>query len=252
MRVGAGAGAAASEHQGAALCRQTPSLPLLTRLLARCGAAGRNKAGWMLPLPGTQTRTDGGSLRPAPGCAGAPGRTAFVPAEGLPPDPSLHTLSPGGGAADGNLRLFSPKDPNPPQSDAGQGGGEGPREEKKTFLGALAGGPSVCPRQGWPSGPGRRRRSGPPPPLFLGGDPLPPPRAPQTSPPGRGAGWAERQKEAWRGWGRRDAAGEEAAMPPGRPLGSGGAPAAPGRRRAAQQAVAAAGGGRAHHGAGPT
>lgn len=33
----------------------------------------------MLPLPGTQTRTDGGSLRRAPGCSGAPGRSA--PAE---------------------------------------------------------------------------------------------------------------------------------------------------------------------------
>ena len=38
----------------------------------------------MLPLPGTQTRTDGGSLRRAPGCSGAPGRSApAAAAEGL-------------------------------------------------------------------------------------------------------------------------------------------------------------------------
>ncbi|KAF6384943.1 hypothetical protein mRhiFer1_008804 [Rhinolophus ferrumequinum] len=41
-------------------------------------------------------------------------------------------------------------------------------------------------------------------------------------------------------------------VPPRRPLGSGGASAAPGRRRGAQLAVSAAGGGRAHGGAGPT
>lgn len=71
----------------------------------------------MLPLPGTQTRTDGGSLRRAPSCASAPGRTARVATAeelevrlGLPrrqppgsPQPPPPALSPGGGAADGNV-----------------------------------------------------------------------------------------------------------------------------------------------------
>lgn len=66
----------------------------------------------MLPLPGTQTRTDGGSLRRAPCCAGAPpppGLTATRELGGppgssaaptslsthrAPPHPA--TLSPGG------------------------------------------------------------------------------------------------------------------------------------------------------------
>lgn len=38
----------------------------------------------MLPLPDTQTRTDGGSLRRAPRCAGAPGRAAPVAADEEP------------------------------------------------------------------------------------------------------------------------------------------------------------------------
>lgn len=144
----------------------------------------------------------------------------------------------------GTCDFFPQRTPNPPQSNAGQGVGEGRREEekKKTFHRAQAKGPSVCPRQGWPSGPGQRQQCGilrhrhaPRRPRHLGAELA----GAERKRPGEDGGAGMRPARTQR-------------MPHGRPLGSGGAPAARGRRGIAQQAVVAAGVGRAHRGAGPT
>lgn len=105
----------------------------------------------MLPLPGTQTRTDGGRLRRAPRCAGAPGthrrprdwRSAGVfggadlPFHPPPLPAPRHPVPRGEEQLMGTCDFFHQwTQTHPCRAQGGGGGGARGKGKKKTFLGA--------------------------------------------------------------------------------------------------------------------
>ena len=214
MRVGAGA--AASEHQGAALCRQTPSLPLLARSLAvalqegikqvgccRCQARRHALMGAAFGgHPAAREPQDAALLRRRR--RGWRSAGSFAASASSSPN-----RVPRGRSSRWKRVTFFTNGPKPTPAGRRQGVGEGHREKKKTFLGARAGSPSASPRLGWPYAPGGESGVARPRPSSAAGF-LRRRRAPRTPPPPGRRPRRGRNRPGGDGAGR-DAAEEEAA-----------------------------------------
>jgi hypothetical protein len=153
----------------------------------------------MRPLPGTQTRTDGGSLRrhglrSSPGTQRARGGGAGGQPEPAAAPASRHPrpVPSGEEQLTGTCDFFSPMDPNPPQLGAGWGWGRGTGGEEKNFSWRMGGGLKCSPQAGTALLLVKRPR-----PLARQG-PFAPPRAPQTRAPGRSPGPRGGKEEACR------------------------------------------------------
>lgn len=195
----------------------------------------------MLPLPGTQTLTDGGSLRPAPAALEPQDAPLLCRRRGCLQTPPYTPGPQGEEKLMGTCDFFPQRTQTHPSRTQGRAWGRGPGRKKKLFSAPWR--VTKCLPQARVALRPRAEAAERP-------APAPLPRrgsfAAATRPADL-ATWARSRpglRERKRPGGYAEAGMRPARrrrMPPGRPLGSGGAPAAPGRRRAAQQAVAAAG-----------